>query len=107
MTDNELGPPEEWGPLVEFLRGTDVLVHDAMFTQPEADARVGWGHSSLERAVDLGVAAGVGRVALFHHDPNRSDHELDRLLDAARARTAGRAPDMVIDAAMEGQSLVL
>ena len=107
MTDNELGPPEEWGPLVEFLRGTDVLVHDAMFTQPEADARVGWGHSSLERAVDLGVAAGVGRLALFHHDPNRSDHELDRLLDAARARTAERAPEMTIDAAMEGHSLVL
>ena len=107
MTDNELGSPGEWGPLVEFLRDTDVLVHDAMFTQPEADARVGWGHSSVERAVDLGVAAEVGRVALFHHDPNRGDHEVDRLLEAARARTAGRAPGMAIDAAMEGQSLVL
>lgn len=107
MTDNELGSPEEWGPLVEFLRGTEVLVHDAMFTQPEADARAGWGHSSVERTVDLGMAAGVGRVALFHHDPNRGDDEMDRLLHAARARGAERAPGMAIDAAMEGQSLVL
>jgi phosphoribosyl 1,2-cyclic phosphodiesterase len=107
MTDNELGLPEDWGPLVEFLRGTDVLVHDAMFTQSEADARVGWGHSSVERVVDLGVAAGVGRVTLFHHDPNRGDHEMDRLLEVARARAAERAPAMMIDAATEGQSLVL
>jgi phosphoribosyl 1,2-cyclic phosphodiesterase len=107
LTDNELGPAEEWGPLVGFLRGTDVLVHDAMFTQAEADTRVGWGHSSVERVVDLAVAAGVGQVALFHHDPNRSDHEMDRLLEVARVRAAGRAPGMRIDAATEGQSLVL
>lgn len=107
MTDNELGPPEDWGPLVEFLRGTDLLVHDAMFTAAEALAREGWGHSSIERVVDLGVAAEVNRVALFHHDPNRSDTELDRLLEDARARVVGRPSAPKIDAAIEGQSLVL
>jgi hypothetical protein len=57
--------------------------------------------------VDLAVAAGVGQVALFHHDPNRSDHDMDRLLDMAQVRAAGRAPGMRIHAATEGQSLVL
>jgi phosphoribosyl 1,2-cyclic phosphodiesterase len=107
MTDNELGPPGDWGPLVEFLRGTDLLVHDAMFTAAEALAREGWGHSSIERVVDLGVAAEVSRIALFHHDPNRSDTELDRLLEDARARVVGRSSAPKIDAAIEGQSLVL
>jgi hypothetical protein len=57
--------------------------------------------------VDLAVAAGVGQVALFHHDPNRSDHDMDRLLDMAQVRAAGRVPGMRIHAATEGQSLVL
>jgi len=107
MTDNELGSPGDWDPLVEFLRGTDVLVHDAMFTDAEAQAREGWGHSSIDRVVDLGMAAEVGRVALFHHDPNRGDREMDRLLADARARAAARNSTVVIDAAIEGQSLVL
>jgi ribonuclease BN (tRNA processing enzyme) len=107
LTDNELGPSNEWGIVVGFLRGTDVLVPDAMFTLDEARARVGWGHSSIERTVDLGVAAGVGRVTLFHHDPGRSDDEMDRLLEGARARAAGSESKLVVDAAIEGQSLEL
>ena len=107
LTDNELGTSHTWGALVTFLRDTDVLVHDAMFTQREADARVGWGHSSIERVVDLAVAAGVKRVTLFHHDPNRSDDELDRLLEGARERAARIQTSLTVDAAIEGRSLEL
>jgi hypothetical protein len=47
-------------------------------------ARVGWGHSTFEAAVELARAAGVGRLALFHHDPRRSDDEVAEI--EARAR---------------------
>lgn len=107
LTDNELGVPEDWGPLVGFLRGTDLLVHDAMFTEEEAAARRGWGHSSVDRVVDLALAADVKKVVLFHHDPSRADDEMDRLLAAARHRaTRGRAA-LVVDAAMEERSETL
>jgi phosphoribosyl 1,2-cyclic phosphodiesterase len=107
MTNNELGTSDTWADLVAFLRDTDVLVHDAMFTEVEAEARVGWGHSSIERVVDLAVAAGVKRVTLFHHDPNRSDDDLDRLLEGARERAARMQTSLTVDAAIEGRSLEL
>lgn len=107
LTDNELGARSEWGALVGFLRGTEVLVHDAMFTEKEAVARTGWGHSSLDRVVDLAVAATVGRVVLFHHDPNRTDAELDQLLEHARARADRAEAALVVDAAREGETLVV
>ncbi len=105
LTDNELAGPGEWGRLVGFLRGTDVLVHDAMFTEPEARSREGWGHSSIERVVDLAVAAEVARVVLFHHDPGRTDEEMDRLLEAAQARAAGARSGTKVEAAVEGRTL--
>ncbi len=107
LTDNELGSRAEWAGVVGFLRSTDLLVHDAMFTEAEAEARTGWGHSSLDRVVDLAVACGAARVLLFHHDPNRSDADLDRLLEHARARADQAGSSLVVDAAREGDTIEL
>jgi phosphoribosyl 1,2-cyclic phosphodiesterase len=55
----------------------DLLVHDAQYTAAELP-RLGFlGHSAVEYAVELGRRAGARRVALFHHDPWRSDAEID------------------------------
>jgi ribonuclease BN (tRNA processing enzyme) len=61
-----------------FARGADLLIHDGQFTEQEYRAgRVGWGHSSVEHAVALAEASGSRRLALVHHDPMRTDDELD------------------------------
>ena len=74
-----------------FLRGADLLIHDGQFTEQEYRAgRVGWGHSSVEHAIGLAEASGARRLALVHHDPMRTDPELDRLA-AARTAACGRA----------------
>jgi phosphoribosyl 1,2-cyclic phosphodiesterase len=66
----------------EFLRGADLLIHDGQFTAAEyAAGRSGWGHSSIEHAVAVAEACGARRLALIHHDPMRTDPELDRLAD--------------------------
>jgi phosphoribosyl 1,2-cyclic phosphodiesterase/DNA-binding response OmpR family regulator len=83
----------------DFLAGADLLIHDAQYTAREYVAKVGWGHSTVESVVAVACAAGVRRVALFHHDPHRDDAEIDRLVGAARAE-AGPALDVV--AAAEG-----
>lgn len=108
-TDNELG---EWtaagrDPLVRFLRGCDTLIHDAMYDDREIAIRAGWGHSSVAEAVDLAVAAGVRRLVLFHHDPDRDDADVDRLLDGARARAGAAGSSLEIAAAADGLSLAL
>jgi phosphoribosyl 1,2-cyclic phosphodiesterase len=94
-----LGPHHD--AAVELARGVDVLVHDAQHTAEELPARAHFGHSAAEYAVTLAEAAGARSVLLFHHDPNRTDDQLDDLM----TRFAGsRIP---VTAAREGDVLQL
>jgi ribonuclease BN (tRNA processing enzyme) len=61
--------------------GADLLLHDSQYTEEEYAHRVGWGHSSVAHAAAFARAAGVRRFAMFHHDPMRSDRELEALYD--------------------------
>jgi DNA-binding response OmpR family regulator len=88
----------------EFVADADLVIHDAQYTAREYPAKLGWGHSTVESVVAVARAAGVRRVALFHHDPHRDDAEIDRVLGAARA-DAGDAVDVV--AAAEGDVIEL
>ncbi|MEQ1501102.1 MAG: MBL fold metallo-hydrolase [Myxococcota bacterium] len=62
--------------LVALASGVDLLIHDAQYTEAEYRQRRGWGHSTWEQAVALARRADAERVALFHHDPTRSDAQL-------------------------------
>src|SRR5439155_210197 len=58
---------------IAFLKDADLVIHDAQYTDQEYANKLGWGHSTVEYATDAAVAAGVHRLALFHHDPARED----------------------------------
>jgi phosphoribosyl 1,2-cyclic phosphodiesterase len=81
VTDNELDPPgtvatryEQW---VEFCRGVDVLIHDAQYLESDMPHKHGWGHSLVSQVRQLAVDAKAASLVMFHHDPDRSDAELD------------------------------
>jgi len=100
----DLPPPEEADKLVKMeedlvalCRGCGVIVFDTMFTEQEYRQRPHWGHSAPVHAVDIARRAGVGRLVLFHHAPNRNDEQVDEIL----AETRKRAPDLEIIAAAE------
>lgn len=57
--------------------GCDVLVYDAQYTPDEYDAKVGWGHSTYVAGAELAAAAGARTLVLFHHDPMRTDVEVE------------------------------
>jgi ribonuclease BN (tRNA processing enzyme) len=83
ITDNELDPPykvhttyDEW---VEFCSGVDILIHDAQYTEDDMPHKHGWGHSLISQVRQLAVDAEVGTLVMFHHDPDRSDAELDEI----------------------------
>jgi ribonuclease BN (tRNA processing enzyme) len=61
--------------------GADLLFHDSQYTEEEYVGRHGWGHSSVAHAAAFSRAAGVRQLAMFHHDPMRSDRELEALYD--------------------------
>lgn len=93
---------------VAFLRDADLVVHDAQYVAEEYPAKVGWGHSTVEYAVDVARAAGVRRLALFHHDPTRTDDEVETVV-LARARDRARAVGYTgeVFAAAEGSTVTL
>lgn len=106
ITDNELAGPGEarMEDFVKFVSGARVLVHDAQYLPEEMPARHGYGHSDYTQAVELAQKAGVERLILTHHDPSRSDDQIDAVL--AKAREAA-GPGLQVDAASEGLTVQL
>ncbi len=79
--------------------GVDLLVHDAQYTADELPARGPFGHAAAEYALGLAEVAGAHQVLLFHHDPSRTDAEVEAL----ERRLAAAAPVGVsVSAAREG-----
>lgn len=114
LTDNELGPggtypvSEDWRDrLVQFLNGTDTLVHDAMYSDEFIRLRAGWGHSTPREAVRLAADASCARLILFHHEPEHDDTTIERLLADAKAYAREIAPRLVVEAAAEGTGFSL
>lgn len=81
--DQEL-PLESGENYVAFARGADLLIQDAQYTPDEYVSRQGWGHSTWEAAASLAHRAEVSDLLLFHHDPNRTDAEIETLVTQAR-----------------------
>lgn len=100
-------PAREEARHVRFLSGADLLIHDAQYTASEYAARKGWGHSTVEYAADVALAAGVRRLALFHHDPMRTDEAVDELVVRVQDRVAKGGGAVEVFAAAEGQVLEL
>jgi phosphoribosyl 1,2-cyclic phosphodiesterase len=91
----------------DFLRGADLVIHDAQYTQGEYPAKAGWGHSTADYAVRICRAAAVPRLALTHHDPLHDDDALDHMMDALLANLDGESSELDVFAAREGQVLDL
>jgi len=112
VSDNELAPndryrsPGNWrSQLVDFLRGANVLVHDATYTNEEYADHRGWGHSTYDEALELAIDGGVETLVLFHHKPERTDDDLDARAAACRDGARARGSRLRVVAAAEGMSL--
>jgi phosphoribosyl 1,2-cyclic phosphodiesterase len=111
VTDNELDPPyaastnyDQW---VNYLHGVDVLIHDAQYTADDMPHKHGWGHSMISQVRKLATDAEVGALVMFHHDPDRSDSELDEIqIENQNYLKSHRAPTRSVCAA-EGMRIHL
>ncbi len=104
-TDAEHGSDRD-SKLIEFAKGADLLIFDAMYSEDEYNGvagppKIGWGHSTWENSIKVAEGAGVGRLCLFHHDPTRNDAALDELLGKVRKHRKEAI------AAAEGQTIKL
>ncbi|HEX4327291.1 MAG TPA: MBL fold metallo-hydrolase [Burkholderiales bacterium] len=78
---------------VEFFRGADLVVFDAMYSLAEAiSVKADWGHSSNIVGVELCQMAGVRHLCMFHHEPAFGDAAIDGVLaDTRRYEEISRA----------------
>jgi len=94
LTDNELGFIHpgglEFKAYVEFCTGTDLLIHDAEYIPSEYKNHIAWGHSEYTRVIDLAVEAGVGKLGLFHLNQERTDQEMDDIVEMCKQSIADR-----------------
>lgn len=90
----------------EFLRCADLVMHDAQYTAEEYEGKTGWGHSTIDYAVNVASYADVRILALTHHEPIRTDDAIDELLAEARTRIAPGSRLQVV-AAAEGMTIDL
>jgi phosphoribosyl 1,2-cyclic phosphodiesterase len=100
---HDIGPgPHGWGEYHDAARqlaaGVDLLIHDAQYEADELATKGSFGHAAAPYAAGLGELAGARRVLLFHHDPSRTDDDVEALT----RRVAARFPDLDVRAAIEG-----
>ena len=86
---------------IEFLADTDLIIHDSQYTATEYVDKVGWGHTAMESSVAFAVGAHAKRLALYHHDPLRSDDELDEIVSRLRQDLSEQGCDLDLSGAAE------
>lgn len=94
-----LSLPADWTSGIALAANTDLLIHDAQYTDEEYAERIGWGHSSLAHAIQFATLASTRHLVAFHHDPAHDDVTLDRLIAEAISL---EQPRFQVTAAAEG-----
>jgi ribonuclease BN (tRNA processing enzyme) len=117
MTDNELDfefngdmnrfeeIKNKYKDLIEFCRGADYLIHDAMFDQSLLEKKKGWGHSSNISVAYFALIAQVPNLILFHYNPDYSDTKIDRMVSETIALLKKQKSGINCIAAREGLTI--
>lgn len=91
--------------LVSAVKGADLLIADAQYTDSEYVQKVGWGHPRATTVVDLAVQAQVRQLALTHHDPMHSDRDVDLMVLECAERAEAFGAELEVFGAREGITL--
>jgi phosphoribosyl 1,2-cyclic phosphodiesterase len=104
VSEGEQAARDENSRMEEFFKDADLLIHDGQYTQQEYDSgKRGWGHSPIEYVIAAAGRANVKRLAICHHDPVRTDAQLDEL--SQLYCNDGTAGDSLVFFAREGQEV--
>ena len=97
-------PDSKWLSGFDLAVGADLLLHDAQYTSEEYQHKMGWGHSSIEDAGRFASIAGAKHVLFSHHDPYRSDAQVNEMFAAFKKNTNYQ---YACEPAKEGMEIVL
>ena len=84
-----------------------MLIHDAHYLPDEMIETAGWGHSSYQQALNLGIEANVKHLIFFHHEPDRTDDQIESILKDYQTKLKKIKLPMKLDAAIEGSKYIV
>lgn len=90
-----------------FIAGSDLLIADGQYLPDEYDEHQGWGHSTVAYAVNQAARAGVKKLVFTHHDPNRTDSQLDKITHHYQAILKRKQSDLKLLPAHEGLEIII
>ncbi|MDP3031420.1 MAG: MBL fold metallo-hydrolase [Rhodocyclaceae bacterium] len=91
--------------LYAALGELDLLICDAAYTLAEYPPKIGWGHGTFDHAINFAQRIGAKRLMCTHHEPTRSDDELERVFAEAMSRHP--EPGCEVMLAREGLEILL
>jgi phosphoribosyl 1,2-cyclic phosphodiesterase len=91
--------------IVDVANEVDLFIVDTMYTEAEIVQKRGWGHGTFKSGLSMGMQAKAKHIVFTHHDPMRTDDELDAILIGLRENTDDASPMLSI--ASEGLEIVL
>jgi phosphoribosyl 1,2-cyclic phosphodiesterase len=79
----------------------DLLIVDTAYTQAEYPQKVGWGHGTFDTAIAMARRVGAKRLLCTHHEPTRSDDDLEKVF----AEVLARHPDPGCEVGLASEGL--
>lgn len=82
----ELNTNKKWVSGIDLAVNSDLLLHDAQYTEQEYKHKRGWGHCSMEDAIKFASLAETKHLLLSHHDPSHSDSQLNEIFSGLKKK---------------------
>ena len=70
--------------ILSAMQGVDVLIADCSYTTQEYPAKQGWGHGTYDSSIQYAQSSGARHLFCTHHEPTRSDDQLEAVFDDVR-----------------------
>jgi phosphoribosyl 1,2-cyclic phosphodiesterase len=102
FADYQVFVDEKLALIAEAIRDVDVIIADSSYTDAEYRTKVGWGHGTFSSSISAAAAANAKVLFCTHHEPTRSDDELETAFAAALASNEAFASALDIRLAREG-----
>jgi phosphoribosyl 1,2-cyclic phosphodiesterase len=91
----------------QLMKDVDALIVDCSYTREEYPAKKGWGHGTFDSALTMALRVGAKNLYCTHHEPTRSDADLEMVFAEVMSRYQNKLGDLKVFLAFEGLEVSL
>jgi len=88
--------------IITAMQGVDVLVADSSYSRDEYPMRKGFGHGTFDSSIRMAREAKVKKLVCTHHEPTRTDDQLEAIFAETMSRHPAQPGDPEIMLSREG-----